>query len=93
MCTKLEAIVIEPQAGSMADADQAHVSAQQLGLQQLLGRPIEGAGGLIEHAALQANAADSSKRLKPTTTATRAASSRAASSRAKLQAPASRGRK
>ena len=65
-----------------------HAPAQQLGIQQLLGRPIKGAGGLIEHAALKADAAVSNKKLKPTTTATRAASNRA-----KLPAPASRGRK
>jgi len=33
----------------MADADQARASAQQLATQQLLGRPVEGAGGLIKH--------------------------------------------
>jgi hypothetical protein len=67
---------------------KVHAPAQRLGIQQLLGRPIKGAGGLIEHAALKADAAVSNKRLKSTTTATREASSRA-----KLPAPASRGRK
>ena len=44
-----QAIVMKPQAGSMDDADQAHAPAQQLGIQQLLRRPIEGAGDFIEH--------------------------------------------